>query len=255
MPSPRPLCRRLIELSAWRKRSNTNGRKSAGMPMPVSATRTDGVAFVLRQLHFDAAALRRELQRVRHQVPDNLLQAVAIAKHLHAVRQPALDLDVLGRRGRRQRLDGVLDDLPHLHRSDVEHHAPADNARDVEDVFDQLRLRRGVLPNDLGRALHGGPIAGALPQDVRPAHDGVERRPQLVRQGRQELVLQPVGAPRPRGAPPARAAAGCTRSCSIFVALLDLRRQRDVGRRPARGCARRPATRAPPARCEALPAC
>ncbi len=39
MPSPNPLWRRLMELSACRKRSNTYGRKSAGMPMPLSLTK------------------------------------------------------------------------------------------------------------------------------------------------------------------------------------------------------------------------
>ena len=38
---------RLVELSAWRKRSKTNGRKSAGMPMPVSVTAHRGVALVV----------------------------------------------------------------------------------------------------------------------------------------------------------------------------------------------------------------
>ena len=39
-PRPIPLCRRVLELSAWRKRSKTWGRKAASMPCPVSATRT-----------------------------------------------------------------------------------------------------------------------------------------------------------------------------------------------------------------------
>ena len=39
-------------------------------------------------------------------------------------------------------------------------------------------------------------------EQLRPADDRVERRPQLVRQRRQEVVLEPVGALRPR---PARA--------------------------------------------------
>ena len=37
-PIPRPPCRRVVELSAWRKRSNTCGRTSGSMPMPVSVT-------------------------------------------------------------------------------------------------------------------------------------------------------------------------------------------------------------------------
>ena len=35
-PSPKPPLARVIELSAWRKRSKTSGTKSLLMPMPVS---------------------------------------------------------------------------------------------------------------------------------------------------------------------------------------------------------------------------
>ena len=41
-------------------------------------------------------------------------------------------------------------------------------------------------------ALAGSRTASPLDEDAQPAEDGVHRRPQLVAQGREELVLEPA---------------------------------------------------------------
>ena len=51
-PRPSPPCARVVELSAWRKRSNTCGRNSGAMPRPVSAD---------DDLHVRVDALQRDL--------------------------------------------------------------------------------------------------------------------------------------------------------------------------------------------------
>jgi hypothetical protein len=57
---------RVIELSAWRKRSKTWGRKTGAMPMPVSLTTRRATA-------------RRELDGIGQQVADDLLQPRHVA--------------------------------------------------------------------------------------------------------------------------------------------------------------------------------
>ena len=76
---------------------------------------------------------------------------------------------------------------------------------------------RGVLPDHRGRAQDRVAVVAALPEHVRPAHDGVERRAQLVRERGQEFVLDAVRRARPRGARPARGCSNCTRSFSILM--------------------------------------
>ena len=65
-------------------------------------------------------------------------------------------------------------------------------ARDVEQIVDQLLQRRGVALDGVDRArpLRVANLSGR--QHPRPAVDRGQRRAQLVRDGHQELVLQPA---------------------------------------------------------------
>jgi hypothetical protein len=65
-------------------------------------------------------------------------------------------------------------------------------ARDVEQILDELCLNARIPLDGLERPPMHGRLHRALAQHVRPAEHGVERRPELVRQGRQELVFQTV---------------------------------------------------------------
>ena len=62
-----------------------------------------------------------------------------------------------------------------LDRVDLEPELAHHDARDVEDVGHDLRLRLGVAVDHLDRALALGLVELARPQEVRPAHDRVER--------------------------------------------------------------------------------
>ena len=128
---------------------------------------------------------------------DSLIEAYAnvpkLADHLHlAIEIPGHADRLRGGRGH-QRIDRVIDHGGQIHEPGVEHQAAADDARHIEDVVDQLGLRRGILANHRRGALNGVAIVRALPQDVRPPHDGVEGCPQFVRERAQELVFQTVG--------------------------------------------------------------
>ena len=149
---------------------------------------------LLAQRNADLAAGRRELDRVAEQVPEDLLQARAVGMD-----RPVARLDVeleamafgIGRRPHRvdrradrfDRIDG-LERQPHL--AEVE-------ARHVEDVGDHPRLDVAVAL-DRGEAADRLVVAAAQLQHVGPAHDRVERRAQLVRQHRDQVVLHPAHA-------------------------------------------------------------
>ena len=62
----------------------------------------------------------RELDRVGEQVPDHLLQAVRVAGDAAAGGERGLDVDVLGRCRRPQRVEGLLDHPFQLDRVDGE---------------------------------------------------------------------------------------------------------------------------------------
>ena len=74
-------------------------------------------------------------------------------------------------------------------RLDVEAHLAGGDAAHVEQVFDELRLHARVALDRLEPLLQIRSSLRAAPQDLRPAEDRVERRPQLVRQRGEELVL------------------------------------------------------------------
>jgi hypothetical protein len=67
------------------------------------------------------------------------------------------------------------------------------NPGDVEEILNQLCLRLGVALNCLQSALDGRRFQFPGAQQLHPTEHGIERRPQLVGQGCQELVFNPVG--------------------------------------------------------------
>lgn len=90
-------------------------------------------------LHFPSA--RRELDRIREQVPDDLLEPVVIAGDLSGFRvEHSLDANLLRIRGRSNDIDGGFDDVRELDRLDVDAQLPGIDAREVEDVLDEPAL-------------------------------------------------------------------------------------------------------------------
>ncbi len=68
-------------------------------------------------------------------------------------------------------------------------------SREIQQIGNQARLRQGVTPDRLSSFDHELVIARFLTaqQDFRIADDGVKRIAQLVREGREKFILQPVG--------------------------------------------------------------
>ncbi len=152
------------------------------------------VVLVLRHLHLDLAVTRCVLQRVRQQVPEHLLQPLAIARHRHgAFRHLAADRLPLRRGGGADGFHRRADGIDEVHLAHVEPQLPTDDLRHLQDVAHQLLLAARIALDDLDGALPRRLVERALPQHARPAHDGVERGTQLVREGGEELVFQAAG--------------------------------------------------------------
>src|SRR5581483_1171986 len=145
-----------------------------------------------RDLH--AAPFGRELDRVREQVPDDLLQAVRVTLHQILTRaEYGLQTHAPGVSRRADRLDRVLYDAGDLDRRDFQPEFARNDSRDVEDVLDDLPLRHGALLNRLDGAPPALVVKLPDAQHPRPAEDAVERVAQFVRDGGEELILQAVG--------------------------------------------------------------
>ena len=195
---------RSVAVEVRKKRSNSRSRSSAAMPMPVSATSIDrATRRGGRQRTVDAAARGRELDRVGDQVVDHLREPVRVAVERRAAgsvsahsstpacsARGAAGLDRVARRpprgrpARRSRLS-----VPGLDLGDEQQVAdePQQPPRVALDHVEELPL----LVGDLARLL--------LEQQLEVADDRRQRRAQLVRDEREELVLEPLrlgfGAP------------------------------------------------------------
>ena len=87
-------------------------------------------------------------------------------------------------------------------RAQLETQLAGHDARDVEDVGDQLFLDVRVALDGLERARHRGAVQLAHAQQPRPPEHGIERRAQLVGERGEEVLLRAVGGGELLGAPP-----------------------------------------------------
>ena len=125
--------------------------------------------------------LGREPHRVREEVPDDLLEAIRVARHDQS---GAIDVELqreaLGLRREADRVDGPVDHLGQVHSLDVEMELARDDARHVEQVLDELRLCLCVPLDALQGALdqRGRQLLGA--EQLRVPEQRVEGCLQLV---------------------------------------------------------------------------
>ena len=153
----------------------------------------DGLASRAAQREIHAALVGCELDGVRQEVREDLLQAVGIRDDgPHRL----VDVDTQSDRlGGRRGLHGLDGRRHHRRRLDLARRDPqlaGDDARDVEQVLDALGERGRVALDRLQRPLAALLVEAAAAQPPDPAHERVQRCAQLVRERGQELVL---GAP------------------------------------------------------------
>ncbi len=143
-PRPSPPCRRVVEASACRNRSNTNARNSGLMPMPVSSTVTSTWEFTRSSTTSMRPPAGGEFHRVGQQVPEHLLQAVRVAARAADLRVEHHTAGEVSshRSDGRTASTAPRDDFPQIDRLDVELHLAGNDAAHVQQVADDLRSAR-----------------------------------------------------------------------------------------------------------------
>ncbi len=138
----------------------------------------------------DAAAGRRVLDGVREQVRDDLSDAAAVADQLER-RARGLEDESMNPGLGREQLDLLRQELAQLERLEREREAPGVHLLHVEEIVDQAReaARLAVHGREIALARHL--VEVALQEQLDEAEDAGERRAQLVRDGRDELGLDP----------------------------------------------------------------
>ena len=164
-----PLCVRVVDESAWRKRSNMNGMKSGVMPGPLSCTMSSQPPSALRS-HFHAPALRRELDGVTQQVPHHLLQAIRVAGDWRCIQvDEQLESNALGVGRGLDRFGRRADDVAEIDTSQRQPDLAGHDPLHVENVRDQL-FRPGAMRTMVSDAAW----------HARDSHDPGRTRAQLV---------------------------------------------------------------------------
>src|SRR5690606_24126389 len=160
----------------------------------VRNTDTDAARRLSHAGHPDRPTLRRELDRVRQQVEEDLADLRPVRKRDGVPALPPAELDTrLGRLRLDHRAD-LVDERRDLDGRDVIAHAPRLEPREVEQVVDdreQVLLTAPHAHQVLALVLCEG-AAYAEKQQVDVPADRVERRAQLVRHRGEELALGPV---------------------------------------------------------------
>src|SRR5439155_1621453 len=144
----------------------------------------------------DTRARRTELDGIGEEVPDDLLQPIGFGKERTSSRiEGGVQLDILRVRHALDRLDGRLDDGQRIDLSAFNPQLARDDARDVEEILDQLRKEFRVPLDHLKPSCGADRILESDPQHAGPSEHRRERRAQLVRDHRQEMVLRLVRLP------------------------------------------------------------
>ena len=204
-PRPSPPFTGVAAPPAWRNRSKTWGRNATGMPGPRVLDRDLDLPVHAVRLHGHRPAVRRELDGVREQVPEDLLQPARVPRHRARVRgHVGGERHALGFRGGADRLQRGADHRHRLDGLDVEPHRARDHARHVEQVRDEAGLEPRVPQDRVEGAGRGRLVDVHLAQDVRPAEHGAERA--CAARGRRWRGTRPSDAPPRAGAPRSRAA-------------------------------------------------
>ncbi|HEY3461132.1 MAG TPA: hypothetical protein VGL52_09935, partial [Casimicrobiaceae bacterium] len=101
------------------------------------------------------AALRRELDRVAQQVPDDLLQSGGVARNNAASRiENALEPNALRIRRRLDRFDRIADHVDQGHALHIEAYLAGEDAAQLQEVVDELDLRARVALDHVEALLH-----------------------------------------------------------------------------------------------------
>ena len=197
-PSPVPPKRRVVEPSSCTKASKIAAWFSGRMPVPVSTTSMTSDHVRLGRIHAARAhqhvAAGGELERVRHQVHEDLADAQLVA--LGPAMQVRIDveqqLDAFLMRALREQVDDFLDHLADVEVLGLEAQLAGLDLREVENVVDDGEQRVGRAL-DRRRETALARIELRIEQQLGHAEHAVHRRADLVRHAREEFALRLAG--------------------------------------------------------------
>jgi hypothetical protein len=136
----------------------------------------------------------RVLGGVVHEVADDLREPRLIARHPDRI-GGQLDAQIVVRSVDRglPELEGGLDHGAQVEAVAAQFDLAGGDSRDVEQVVDQLDEQAALPVHHAEHAIPRRRLGRAVQQDLEPVAERAQRVAQLVREGRQELVLAPVG--------------------------------------------------------------
>ena len=105
------------------------------------------------ETNLHAPAFRREFDGVREEIPDDLLQTVGIAGNRSGLRvEQHLQTDVFRFRRVKQRINRRFDDFARLDELHVEPQFARDYSGNIQNIFDDLRLRTRIAVDGFNRS-------------------------------------------------------------------------------------------------------
>jgi hypothetical protein len=145
----------------------------------------------LLQHHPHVSAGRRELESVGEQVPHDLLQPGGVASHrADGPIQFVVDRDAFRLGGRLNGFDGRINRRCKIDALHLQLQLARNDPADVEQVRDQLGLKPRVSGHDPQAARDQCAVCGLSLYQLSPSEDGVQGRPQFVRDHGDEIVFQ-----------------------------------------------------------------
>src|SRR5688572_13934143 len=138
----------------------------------------------------DTSAIRREFDRVRDKIGQNLLEPAGVTENDHLI-TISVEGEIQGMRfgGRFLRLVCCPDDLAEVGRMKFEPKFARGHARRVDQIVDKFCLQSGATLDRFESVAPCVIVDLLSEQDLRPAQDRIERRSQFVRHESEEKIF------------------------------------------------------------------
>ena len=149
------------------------------------------LAVVRRQPHADAPTLGGELHGVGYEVVEHLSQSVAVAGHGRQGLGGGGQRELLRLRPRARSLDRLRGQSREVDVADLQREASGLHMSDEQEVADEAQQAARIAVDDAEKAaVVGAQRVGVLEHELEVADDRGQRRAQLMRDQREELVLE-----------------------------------------------------------------
>ncbi len=135
----------------------------------------------VRKRDADGAALRRKLQRVGQEIPDNLLEALRIQNcHPPLVGYATIKSYAFGAGHWLQRLESRTERFPYVYWREIQFQLCCADSKNIQKLFDELKLNAHVALNNL-RSLSYGFFVRLTSKDARPTQNRSQGSAKIMR--------------------------------------------------------------------------